>query len=217
MFLSRVSALRSLTLGEERVGLGSVWIFTRHLSELLDSVGLCYVLHVNRLLVHSFCLLRQKFSIEMGDFFLHHRQFVAPASCAAFMVVHSYTFTFKRRLRCSVLWKPHCTFKASSQTQTGPPPHWCDSELLLNVSLRENLISLSDLFSSPYAPTPLLLAALHACSHRYKGEILSIQRGLYSGVWGLEDVFFLKRGLTDQENNKQLTFSSSFLDQSSFN
>lgn len=185
----------------ERVGLGSVWTFTRHLSELLYSVSLCYALHVDRLLVRSFCLFRQELTAGLKrGIFLYCCQFVAPASCAACVVVHSYTLSFKGVY--IVLFSESHTAHLTRPLRLRLARSHTDATLsccLMSLCGRKSSVSLT-CFHLHMLPL-LLLAALHACSRRFKGEILlnsffgSLLPSCEDFIWGVGSwrYFFLKK------------------------
>lgn len=156
--------------------------------------------------------------------FLHYCQFVAPASCAACMVVHSYTFSFKG--------VQIVLFSESHTAHLTPPLRLRLDRSHTDVTLSCCLMSLCERNSSVSLTCfhlhmlPLLFFWLPSMpAHTDLKEKFCSLPFLYHsfhparillGVWGLEDIFFLKRGLTRQKN-KQWTFCFVlFFDSSSF-
>lgn len=152
--------------------------FTLFLPADSPSVSLCYVLHIDPPLLHSFCLRGRSSPLKRG-IILHYRQFVAPASGAARI---GCTFLDLQCKRCLQLF---CSLKATLHVGCVLP----DRLMSLWSRLRETHLSLWPVFISPEAPTPLFycLPSVPAhtalrkkvCSVPFFCIVLSNRRGLY--------------------------------------
>lgn len=152
--------------------------FTRSLPADSPSVSLCHVLHIDPPLLHSFCLHGRSSPLKRG-IILHYCQFVAPASSAARIGLHSWILQCKRCLQL------FCSLKATLHVGCV----LSDRLMCLCEAVWEKHICLWPVFISPEALTPLFycLPSVPAhtalrkkvCSVPFFCIVFSNRRGLY--------------------------------------